>query len=52
MVVEGEGNHEVKGVTSIVAVNAAFVVTSDENELTGNVVKQFFWSQNELDADL
>ena len=49
VVVEGEGDHEVEGVTSLVAVSAAFVVTSNENELTGNVVKQYFWSQNELD---
>ena len=48
VVVEGEGDHEVKGVTSLVAVTAAFVVTSDENELTGNVVKQYFYSPDAL----
>jgi parallel beta-helix repeat protein len=43
VVVEGEGKHEVTGVTSVVALSGAFVVTSNENNLTGNVVKQHFF---------
>ena len=43
VVVEEEGDHEVNGVTSVVALSAAFLVTSDENQLIGNVIKQYFF---------
>ena len=42
VIVEGEGKHEVTGVTSVVALSGAFVVSSNENELTGNVIQQYF----------
>lgn len=50
VVVEGEGNHEVTGVTSFAALSAAFVVTSSENELTGNVVQQYVFNLDDPDA--
>ncbi len=42
VVVGGAGGHQVKGVTSTQDLDGAFVVTSDSNEIIGNVVKQQF----------
>jgi parallel beta-helix repeat protein len=40
IVVNGEGEHRVQGVTVTRSSNGAFVIESDENQLTGNVVRQ------------
>jgi parallel beta-helix repeat protein len=42
VVLAGDGKHEVNGVHSVQSTVAAFVVESDWNELTGNVVRQNF----------
>jgi parallel beta-helix repeat protein len=42
VVVAGDGKHEVNGVHAVQSILAGFVVESDWNELTGNVVRQNF----------
>jgi parallel beta-helix repeat protein len=48
VVVNGEGEHRVQGVTVTRSSNGAFVVESDENRLIGNVVRQAdAWSNSD-----
>jgi parallel beta-helix repeat protein len=48
VVLNGEGDHRVQGVTVTQSADGAFVVESDENTLIGNIVRQVLaWSNSE-----